>query len=81
MSNDDSASASDNIAQSRDTMYKILKQMEESSSLIDGSNKTNKSEHPILGHLTVIEWYKLVLFQFKYLGNTKHKIHQLLTHQ
>ncbi len=76
-----SPNAAENIAHSKDTMYKILKKMEELSGLINESNKGNKSEHPVLGHLTIVEWYKLVSLHFDYLSKTKNKIHQLLTQQ
>ena len=69
-----SAPAAENLAHAKDTMYKILKKMEETSSLISDSNIRNSAEHPVLGFLTVAEWYKLVTFQFKYLKKRKEKI-------
>ena len=74
-----SAPAAENIAQAKDTMYKVLKKMEEISKTISDSNIKNKAEHPILGFLTIAEWYRLVSFQFEYLKRNKIKIHQLLT--
>lgn len=74
-----SAPAAENLAQAKDTMYKVLKKMEETSTLITDSNIKNTSEHPILGFLSIAEWYKLVIFQFEYLKKRKEKIHQLIT--
>ena len=68
------------IKDARDTMYRVLKAMEEWGRKITDENPKGKIEHPVLGMLSALEWYKLIVMQFEYHYKNKEKIHQLLIH-
>ena len=68
----------ENIAEARDKMIRVLKQMDDCSCKITKKTEKQQSEHPILGFLTGKEWYRLVIFHFEYHRKNKDKIDNLL---
>ena len=68
-----------NIAEAKDLMIRVLKQMDEYGKKITKDTQSKKAEHPILGFLNAEEWYKLIIFHFEYHSKNKSKIEEFLT--
>lgn len=69
----------EDIAQAKDLMIRVLKQMDEYGKKITKESLSQKSEHPVLGFLNAKEWYELVIYHFEYHTKNKSKIEQFLT--
>ena len=67
------------IATAKDKMIRVLKQMDEWGSKITTENMHQKAEHPVLGCLSVVEWYRLVVLHFQYHQKNKTKINRFIT--
>jgi len=70
---------SGDISVLKDKMIRVLKQMDELGKEINKGNKDQKAEHPVLGFLSIEEWYRLVIFHFEYHRKNKLKIDKFLT--
>jgi hypothetical protein len=62
----------------KDSFYRFIKIMNKAAQEIDKSSVECKMEHPTLGMLTALEWYRLIEFNFKHYLKNKFELDKVV---